>query len=353
MSEGDVSQCTSMDQQITQADTSCPRCGYDLRGTIETWKHECPINGVCTECGLEFEWGELLCNRRNMPRWCVEYSQGWGIPIAAIKTLLVMLWPRKFWRDLKMVHKPRWRRLLALALPVLLLLYLAFALSVGHLTYKQFKKLNQDYISTPFHPEAYGLYATINPFSEYQLTYTRTTVLTSMTQTTISPRGYANWIAKSQRPSLFWQEVYMQIRNNSFTPFRGRRMRMSVVIVQGLMLVALCPLAFMALSQSLRKAKVRWQHLVRIALYSWPIIVPPLGLYMRNWNGGWNFPWWLPQWLIPCSLIYVLTGMILWWSLAAKHYLKLPHAWGVGISMVVLAYAGGLFLVSLIDFVMI
>ena len=128
---------------------------------------------------------------------------------------------------------------------------------------------------------------------------------------------------------------------------------MSVVIVQGLMLFALCPLAFMALPQSLRKAKVRWQHLVRIALYSWPIIVPPLGLYIRNWNGGWNFPWWLPQWLIPCSLIYVLTGLILWWSLAAKYYLKLPHAWGVGISMVVLAYAGGLFIVSLIDFVLI
>ena len=342
-----------MATEIPQPNARCPRCGYDLRGTIETWKHECPINGICTECGLEFEWGELLCNRRNMPRWCVEYGRWWSIPITAVKTVLVLFFrPRKFWHDLKMVHKPRAGRILALALPVLLLLYLAFALSVGHRTYKQFKKLNQDYISTPFHPEAYGIYAIINPFSNYQFTYTRTTVLTTLTQTTTSPRRYANWIAKNLRPSLFWKEVSQQIRNPQFTPFRGR-MRMSVVIVQGLMLVALCPLAFMVLPQSLRKAKVRWQHLARVALYSSLIIVPPLGLYMRNGNGGWNFHWWLPQWLVPCSLIYMLTGLIIWWSLAAKHYLKLPHAWGVGVSMVVLAYAGGLLIVSLIDFVMI
>ena len=52
-------------------------------------------------------------------------------------------------------------------------------------------------------------------------------------------------------------------------------------------------------------------------------------------------------WLVSFGLF------VTWWSLAAKHYLKLPHAWGVGVSMVVLAYAGGLFLVSVIDFMMI
>ena len=51
---------------VTKA--ACPRCGYDLRGALETWKRKCPINGVCTECGLKFEWGELLCERRNVPR---------------------------------------------------------------------------------------------------------------------------------------------------------------------------------------------------------------------------------------------------------------------------------------------
>ena len=318
------------DETRNHQDARCPRCGYDLRGKLETWKCDCPIDGVCNECGLEFEWGELLCLRRAVPRWNVEYARGWGIVSASIKTMLVMLRPSKFWRDLKMVHEPRWRRFSALALPMLLLLYLSFALSVGHVTYKNSLNLNQNSFIAPILPVVYGLYATINPYSE---------------------RGTARYIATNLHPSLFWQEVRIQIGNNQFTPFRGR-MRMSVVIVQGMILVVFCPLAFMALPQSLRKAKVRWRHLVRIALYSAFIILPPLGLYIRNGNGGWNFHWWLPQWFVPCSLIYLLTGLILWWSLAAKHYLKLPHAWGVGSSMVVLAYLGGMFLVSVIDFVM-
>lgn len=39
----------------------CPRCGYDLHGTIDTWTDACPLTGVCSECGLEFIWSEILC----------------------------------------------------------------------------------------------------------------------------------------------------------------------------------------------------------------------------------------------------------------------------------------------------
>lgn len=165
----------------------------------------------------------------------------------------------------------------------------------------------------------------------------------------------AIWRVMRLRTSLFWGDVRRQIRGNQFAPFQAS-MRMSVVIVQGLMLVALCPLAFMALPQSLRQAKVRWRHLLRIALYSSLIIVLPLGLYCHHQIYGWrayNFfgrQFW--AWFVVGSLIYILLGLILWWSLAAKHYLKLPHAWGVGASMVVLAYLGGMFLVSAIDFLM-
>lgn len=342
-----------MDIQTSQTALRCPRCGYDLHGLIGSWKRECPISGVCSECGLEFEWGALLCPRRAVPRWCVEYTEWWRIPLAAIKTVIVMLWPRKFWRDLKMVHQPRWRRFLALALMVLFMLYIVLAFSVGFQTYKQFLHLRQDSISTSFHPVVYGLYATINPFSNYEYKYQWPR--SSRVYLTDSPRS----IAKRLRLSRFIGEVRTQIRVDKFThPFRGN-LRLSAVIVLGLMLFSLCPLAFVALPQSLRKAKVRWQHLVRIALYSALIIVPPLGLYIssqmylvRRYPNMIYHHWRLPEWLIPGCLVYVLAGLILWWSLAAKHYLKLPHAWGVGVSMVILAYVVGSFLVSLIDFVM-
>lgn len=337
---------------VTKA--ACPRCGYGLRGIVESWTDACPLTGICSECGLEIVWRELLNPRRAVPRWCVEYGRRRSIPISAIKTVLVMFFrPRKFWRDLKMVHKPRWGRFSALVLLMLFLMYFVFASSTGFNTYKEFQSLKQSSISTPFHPAVYGLYATLNPFSNYQFKYTQTWRSgNTYTSRTRSPRQ----IAIIPRLAYFGGEVCGQIRNGKFiNPFRGK-LRTSSVIVQGMMLVTLCPLAFMALPQSLRKAKVRWQHLFRIALYSSLIIIPLMGWYIHSQifrlRSVTYSSWQLQVWIMRGSLIYVLTGMIIWWSLAAKHYLKLPHAWGVGAAMVVLAYASGLFLVSLIHYLL-
>lgn len=39
---------------------TCPKCGYDLSGAVRSWTDRCPTKGVCSECGLEFNWGVLL-----------------------------------------------------------------------------------------------------------------------------------------------------------------------------------------------------------------------------------------------------------------------------------------------------
>lgn len=43
---------------------SCPRCGYDQSGAIAAWERieppSCPLSSLCTECGLEFLWRDLL-----------------------------------------------------------------------------------------------------------------------------------------------------------------------------------------------------------------------------------------------------------------------------------------------------
>ena len=38
----------------------CPKCSYDLRGTMGDWSRACPLRGVCPECGLQFEWAEMI-----------------------------------------------------------------------------------------------------------------------------------------------------------------------------------------------------------------------------------------------------------------------------------------------------
>src|SRR5688572_16743326 len=90
---------------------ACPRCGYDQRGLMAMWANACPLQGRCSECGLEYSWGEVLLPRKFEPVWCVEYvARGAGIPMACMKTFLRSFWPWGFWSRLRMSHRIRpWR----------------------------------------------------------------------------------------------------------------------------------------------------------------------------------------------------------------------------------------------------
>ncbi len=103
----------------------CPRCGYDLRGAIDTWKEQCPLLGRCTECGLEVKWAEVLHPEKFEPQWCVEFARhGKRLLSSCGKTFLRSFWPFRFWSMLKMSLDIRWGRLViyltALLLPILL-----------------------------------------------------------------------------------------------------------------------------------------------------------------------------------------------------------------------------------------
>src|SRR5262245_20022741 len=52
---------------------ACPRCGYDLAGTLALWRDSCPLDGACPECGLAFRWSDVLVPLRLMPRWLLEH----------------------------------------------------------------------------------------------------------------------------------------------------------------------------------------------------------------------------------------------------------------------------------------
>lgn len=94
----------------------CPRCGYELRGAIDTWADSCPLYSTCSECGLEFEWSEVLCPEKYNPLWCVEFPNAGPIRHSALKTYLMSFRPRRFWRELKMANSVHWKRLLVYVL---------------------------------------------------------------------------------------------------------------------------------------------------------------------------------------------------------------------------------------------
>jgi hypothetical protein len=120
--------------------TACPRCGYDLRGTVATWEDSCPLSGVCTECGLELSWAEVLVPEKYEPRWCIEFEpRKRRLFRAAIATLARSFVPWRFWRDLKMSHPIRWRRLsiyLGLLVLPLVLIYVVWQATVALNVYR-------------------------------------------------------------------------------------------------------------------------------------------------------------------------------------------------------------------------
>ena len=113
----------------------CPRCGYDVGGIIETWVELCPTHGICSECGLDFEWVDVLLPNRNTPAWFVErgplppktstarsmtnwIARWWGTMIRLAK-------PARFWRQIELKTPVKARSLALVGLSSLVMLHLA------------------------------------------------------------------------------------------------------------------------------------------------------------------------------------------------------------------------------------
>jgi len=117
-----------------RAETSCPRCGYDLSGAVAAWGDSCPLTGVCSECGLELWWGDVLNPSLTVPKWSFEHSMRRRAR-RLMATWLAGLRPWRFWRDLRMEHEIRPWRLLVFALTLSLLVHLGYSVEHGWRTY--------------------------------------------------------------------------------------------------------------------------------------------------------------------------------------------------------------------------
>jgi hypothetical protein len=124
-------------------------------------------------------------------------------------------------------------------------------------------------------------------------------------------------------------------------------------LILGWLWLLLAPLTFRLVPQTLRRAKVRPQHILRIWAYS--LVGIPLPIFAPA-IGGWLVS------LVPeldlivqrtlahrgVEAIFLLllwsTWLIACWGAAAKHYLRLDHPWRVA---VVLNLLGGFAVVTL------
>lgn len=90
---------------------ACPRCGYDLSGAMLDWGRECPLRGMCPECGLRFAWREVFSPERQDLPWFFEHARRVReMPVRLVRTLLRTLWPLWFWSgrgSVRLEHRVR------------------------------------------------------------------------------------------------------------------------------------------------------------------------------------------------------------------------------------------------------
>ena len=291
----------------------CPRCGYDQRGVIAQWQEACPLRGVCSECGLNFGWSELLNPNIYLPTWCIERSCGvLRLPLQFLGTCFRTCWPWTFWRTIRMSHDLHPKRLALFLLIHLGLVYFVFAAAHGWIAWDYWQRNVKDgYVpTTGGWPVA--VQGALTPWSE-----------ASLGSFAARPGSWSPGSISYLTPAELFDHVW-----NDFLP------PMVWVVV-----VHCCTgLAFAALLIFRRRYSFRWRHVLRLTVYGFGIYVIPIILSIAAIA--------MNKTAAPAAdLLFVLaiTGWALvlplvltWWSIGASRYLHMPHGWAVGIAVMVM-----------------
>lgn len=210
-------------------DYPCPLCLYNLRGCVEP---------RCPECGAKFSWEELLDPARQVHPFIFEHhpERNWW---SYWKTSFAAWRPKRFWSDLRPTQRLSVRRLLlywllGAALPFVLNLLFAsgYILSLVH-TYEQGRAQHVQRITT----------ARMRGNSMHS------------GPPNLSPQQ----IVDSTYPPLSITSLLAEIGHEHMARSEAMRMIAYAPIV--------ATLAFMVFRFSLRRARLRPDHLFRCAVY--------------------------------------------------------------------------------------
>lgn len=115
----------------------CPRCHYDQSGDVLRWADSCPVEGLCPECGLHFQWCDLF-REPFVPEWWIERDSG-RLRFRAVRTLLRSLRPLSFWKRIRLEFSGNLRSSFRLLLFLLACFYLSEAAATAAALYDFFR----------------------------------------------------------------------------------------------------------------------------------------------------------------------------------------------------------------------
>jgi len=288
----------------------CPRCGYHLRGTIAAWRDDvCPLGGRCVECGLDFLWVDIVRGDELRPRWCVEFASWRSFPRALVGTWWRALLPHRFYRKLRMTHGIRIGRLVAYLACLVFALYACLCVTAGGLTYRIIQSWNFTPPLTA--PNVWPLVrrAMLLPFS-----------------------------GSGRLPGTSPRELLSDVA----TPLAW--------FGSAALFAALLPIAMLVLPVSMRRARVRPRHLLRIGVYnaSWLPLLVGAGIVLLA-NEVYFFQPFVGR---PATACVIAAGvaMPVAWIIALRSYLRMPAVGAVAASTIVMAALASLVVLAFARF---
>jgi hypothetical protein len=345
------------DRQSVRA--RCPRCGYDLRGLVATWTDSCPLEGVCSECGLDLRWAEVLVPDKFEPRWCVEFApRRRSILRAAWRTLLRSFRPWSFWGRLRMSLRIRWRRLALYICLLLVPLILGYVIVQSVAAIRVRYELEQEQLRRQQYVQA-AIVQIRQRLQDAQISAAERLTLQANMQSSLKYlQGYAishsYWDAVLEAVlhpgrvistgSVRWAtgvSAYPAPRDlhsmlDAGAPNRWSSRGLGERLVAALWslgtaawIFAFLPLGFVLLPISRRRAKVRFGHIARVACYG--LFIPLLVVFTVQLLLALGYAW--PDSQRICdevigfgSFLPTLALLAVWWAVAIRRYLRMPHA---------------------------
>lgn len=304
----------------------CPRCGFDLRGEVVTWHDECPLRGRCGECGLSFAWCTIL-GPRFTPRWFLEHPGRRSF--RGTRTLVRSLRPWIFWRRIDMSTPVR-PTLYSYPLRLLAILLVISAFATAARQAAGFPK------AAPSDPVA------------------RSAALAAALVVPVLPVPVDVVIERvdplwTSRAPLFafpgYRPPSVGARTYASAPLRIWRVLWHELLTIELITLVTCVTAaatFLALPIVRRRARVRWVHIHRVAIYGLAI---PIVLAIGSWiadvievarlTGTWAVSARLRNGRL--DLMWVPPLILGWWWCASRVYLKLERPFATALAVTVVS----------------
>jgi hypothetical protein len=297
---------------------ACPRCGYDLGGAIAAWQRNepacCPLEGVCSECGLVFLWRDVLRPEFAIRLQLLDSAPSVG-PMVVLRTAACVAWPPALWRRVRMTDGLRWRRLLAFSI----LTAAVAAVLAGLLLAGMREGVRR-----------------------------------------LDAAVTGNGLTALWSDQLWLKDVTNPGRRAFGVPAGLRAPWVAVAVLA----VTIAPLTLRCLPTA-RRFRVRARHLARVSLYGAVWLPPALASAIAvahlleaaaledfrahggaYWTRGWGV--WLSHHMHAVGPACVALWLWAWWWCAGARYLRVPHAAGLSAAISVMAFLLAVVVVMLI-----